>query len=216
MKLPAVILTAAALCAGAAAFALSPEDKNALAAAEKSLASYSAAPFPQAAFPQLVIREVLTASPQPATFEQLAAAVTAAAEKTAFESDDRRQALYDRAVVSASLWRFGGKFVAGGYQYAKGHGISDPYFCLHAQKIGLSEAEELAYFVELFERASKGDLWIFKSRHERFNRLLNHVPEAEAKAILKRLNRAYSPKLVTDKAAYEPVVAMIRTMLETY
>ena len=84
MKLPAVILTAAALCAGAAAFALSPEDKNALAAAEKSLASYSAAPYPQAAFPQLAIREILTASPQPATFEQLAAAVTAAAEKTTF------------------------------------------------------------------------------------------------------------------------------------
>ena len=80
----------------------------------------------------------------------------------------------------------------------------------------MSEADELAGYVELFSRASRADLWIFKNKSSRFAALLNTIPEAEAKEILKKLNRAYSPKLVEDEDAFKPVVTMIRTMLETY
>lgn len=42
------------------------------------------------------------------------------------------------------------------------------------------------------------------------------VDEAKAKTTLKKLNRLYSPRLIKDKASWEPVVAMIRTALDTY
>ena len=42
------------------------------------------------------------------------------------------------------------------------------------------------------------------------------VDEAKAKTTLKKLNRLYSPRLIKDKALWEPVVAMIRTALDTY
>lgn len=42
------------------------------------------------------------------------------------------------------------------------------------------------------------------------------VDEAKAKKDLKTLNRMISPKLITDKEKWEPIVAKIRTALETY
>lgn len=42
------------------------------------------------------------------------------------------------------------------------------------------------------------------------------VDETKAKTTLKKLNRLYSPHLIKDKASWEPVVAMIRTALDTY
>lgn len=38
----------------------------------------------------------------------------------------------------------------------------------------------------------------------------------EMKAFLQNVNRKYSAKLIADKAAWEPVIAQIRTVLETY
>ena len=40
--------------------------------------------------------------------------------------------------------------------------------------------------------------------------------EAKVKSVLKTLNRKYSPNLIKDKANWEPIVAQIRTALETY
>ena len=42
------------------------------------------------------------------------------------------------------------------------------------------------------------------------------IDEKTVKADLKKLNRLFSPKLLKDKAAWEPVIAMIRTALDTY
>ena len=50
----------------------------------------------------------------------------------------------------------------------------------------------------------------------RFAALLSTLPEDEARTILKRLNRVYSPRLVENDELYRPVVTAIRTMLETY
>jgi hypothetical protein len=41
------------------------------------------------------------------------------------------------------------------------------------------------------------------------------IEEAVLKADLKKLNRKYSAKLIKNKEKYEPVVAKIRTILET-
>lgn len=42
------------------------------------------------------------------------------------------------------------------------------------------------------------------------------INAAEMKAFLQNVNRKYSPQLINDKAAWEPIIAQVRTMLETY
>ena len=43
-----------------------------------------------------------------------------------------------------------------------------------------------------------------------------YVDEAKAKKDLKTINRVISPRLISDKEKWEPIVAKIRTALETY
>ena len=209
------ILAILAVLVTAGAFAMTPDDKNALAAAEKSLAAHTAAPYPQAAFWSLAVRSILTGA-EPVSFAAMVERIDAAAAQISFKSDADRTRQYNSAVVTAALWRFSGKFIPEGYAFAQERGIHEPYFAVHAKRLGMSEADELAGYVELFSRASRADLWIFKNKSSRFGALLNTIPEAEAKEILKKLNRAYSPRLVEDEEAFKPVVTMIRTMLETY
>ena len=42
------------------------------------------------------------------------------------------------------------------------------------------------------------------------------VNAAEMKTFLQNVNRKYSPQLINDKAAWEPIIAQVRTVLETY
>lgn len=42
------------------------------------------------------------------------------------------------------------------------------------------------------------------------------INAAEMKAFLQNVNRKYSPQLINDKAAWEPIIAQVRTVLETY
>lgn len=42
------------------------------------------------------------------------------------------------------------------------------------------------------------------------------IPAAEMKTFLQNVNRKYSAKLIEDKATWEPIIAQIRTVLETY
>ena len=49
-----------------------------------------------------------------------------------------------------------------------------------------------------------------------FIKLCPSMEESKAKAALKLLNRQYSPYLISDKTAWEPVIAKIRTALEAY
>ena len=47
--------------------------------------------------------------------------------------------------------------------------------------------------------------------------LLPELPAAEAKEILQKMNRTWSPKLISEKGkGWDEVVAMVRTALETY
>lgn len=116
----------------------------------------------------------------------------------------------------ASLWDTNEKYLSAGYEYAKKNGVDLPHYALYAEKIGMSEEEELDGLIKIFLRANDYDAWIFKHRMQRFAILLSAKPEAEAKAVLKQINRVISPKLSIDKERWEPAVVMIRTMLETY
>ena len=42
------------------------------------------------------------------------------------------------------------------------------------------------------------------------------VNAAEMKTFLQNVNRKYSARLIDDKTAWEPIIAQIRTVLETY
>lgn len=169
MKLNSLIAVFVVMFVAVGVFALSADDQKSLDAAEKSLASYTVAPYPQAAFWPLANRELLTGT-EPATFQALIERIDKAAAQVTFKSPEDKQKQYNNFIVNAALWRFSGRFFAEGYKFAQEHGIRNPYFCLHAQKVGMSEAEELAGYIELFNRANKIDLWIFKQRVNRFRR----------------------------------------------
>ena len=116
----------------------------------------------------------------------------------------------------AALWDTNEKYLADGYAYAKKNGVDLPHYALYAAKLGMSEEEEFEGLKKIFFKANDWDSWIFKQKMQRFATLLSAKPEAEAKALLKKINRIITPKLSTDKERWEPVVATIRTMLETY
>lgn len=42
------------------------------------------------------------------------------------------------------------------------------------------------------------------------------VPGSDMKAFLQNVNRKYSSQLIVDKATWEPIIAQVRTILETY
>lgn len=206
-------LTLLASVVGAAAFAqLTKDDEKWLKISEEALAE-AKTPYPPAQFNYAAVREVV--SDEPATFENLVQRVEQVARQVAFENDAARELAVRKEIAGLALWRFGGKFKKEGYEYAKANGLETTYFAIHGQAVGMSEAEELAGLVEIFERANAGDLWIFRERSARFARLLNTLPDAEAVAILKRINRAFSVKCAADDA-YRPATEQIRTLLETY
>lgn len=151
----------------------------------------------------------LTALPE--TFDQFVEAATAAYEKAGGDP-----AKLPAIIDSLALWDSGDKYLKEGWAYSKKNGLNSPHWALYAGRIGMTEAEELDGLTKLFLRASDSDTWIYKTKMQRFMGLLNARPETEAKALLKQINRVVSPKLVTNKEKWEPVVVLIRTALETY
>ena len=151
----------------------------------------------------------LTALPE--TFDQFVEAATAAYEKAGGDP-----AKLPAIIDSLALWDSGDKYLKEGWAYSKKNGLNSPHWALYAGRIGMTEAEELDGLTRLFLRASDSDTWIYKTKMQRFMGLLNARPETEAKALLKQINRVVSPKLVTNKEKWEPVVVLIRTALETY
>lgn len=147
----------------------------------------------------------------PETFDQFVATAASAYEKAGGDP-----AKLPAIIDGMALWDTGEKYLQDGWAYSKKHGLNSPHWILYAGRVGMTEAEELDGLTKLFLRASDSDTWIYKSKMQRFMGLLNGKPEAEAKALLKQINRVVSPKLVTNKEKWEPVVVLIRTALETY
>lgn len=116
----------------------------------------------------------------------------------------------------AALWDTNEKYLSDGYEYAKKNGVDLPHYALYAAKLVMSEEEEFEGLKKIFFKANDCDSWIFKQKMQRFATLLSAKPEAEARAILKQINRIITPKLSADKERWAPIVATIRTMLETY
>ena len=78
-----------------------------------------------------------------------------------------------------------------------------------------SDKEALKVYSEISEKISNPT--IAQSVFEQIKPLLPKVEEAEAKAVLKKLNRTWSGYLITQKdKGWDKVIAQIRTVLETY
>ena len=201
----ALFLTGGLLAATAAE--LPAPVKTKLEAAQASLAKAKAGTYDHARLTTLCA--ALSAYPE--TFDEFVKIATDTYNKTGIYPEK-----LPLIISNAVLWGTNGKYLADGYAYAKKNGVDLSYYALYAEKLGMSEEEELDGYTKIFLRASDYDVWIFKQKMQRFATLLSAKPEAEARAILKQINRIITPKLSADKERWAPVVATIRTMLETY
>ena len=104
------------------------------------------------------------------------------------------------------------------FEYVKTSGTKSDlvnFLASYNTELGLEDAElykrsvDLALSVEL---STKNALRLVRQ----IVRLAPGQDETTVKSDLKKLNRAFSPNLVKDKESWEPVVATIRTALETY
>ena len=116
-----------------------------------------------------------------------------------------------------ACWNYNGKFVADAYKAAKADNDIFVYYLArtHRQALGLTDDECFDIYASVLLRGGLGINGV-RSAVDALIKLAPMVDEAKAKTTLKKLNRLYSPSLIKDKATWEPVVAMIRTALDTY
>lgn len=171
------------------------------------------APYSSSQFNMACVYALLTGE-EVASFDVLKSRVETVAEQTKFSSEEQKAERTKYEIINQGLWRFNGKFIPDAYAFAKANGIENCHFAPHAAKLGMSESEELSLYFKLFQKASKNDLWIWKSKQGRFFELLKKQPAEDQKKMLSDLNWAYSAKITEDEAAFTPVVKQIRTMLE--
>ena len=116
-----------------------------------------------------------------------------------------------------ACWSYNGKFVADAYKAAKADNNFFVYYLArtHRQALGLTDDECFDIYSAALLRGGLGIDGV-RSAVDALIKLAPMVDETKAKTTLKKLNRLYSPRLIKDKASWEPVVAMIRTALDTY
>ncbi len=155
----------------------------------------------------------------PETFDGLQKLIELGAEKVTYINEEHKNNLVKNLTSVLARWWYKEAFIKDGYAYAKANtdinrwGVD--YIVYYNPKLGIPDAERY--------QLTKQVLIGRKMRHNdamkavtQFMELAPFMDEAEVKADLKKLNRLYSPLLIEDKTAWEPVVAMIRTALETY
>ena len=95
-------------------------------------------------------------------------------------------------------------------------GWYDFVFVLTCYKSVMSDAEAYAWVRDRILQQKKPDPKQTKRAVAFLIEIGPTLSNADVKADLQKLNRIYSTKLLDDKAKWEPVVALIRTALETY
>lgn len=149
----------------------------------------------------------------PVTFEEIVARCKAAFAKHNYTND-----AYARTkACQIACWMYSGKFAVEAFKVARADNNVFVYYLArtHRKLLGLSDAEVFDIYVD---RLSTGNINAAGAK-DTVGELLKLAPsmdETKVKAVLKKLNRLYSPFLIKDKAAWEPVVAMIRTAMETW
>ena len=117
-----------------------------------------------------------------------------------------------------ACWGYKGKFAADAFQAAKENDNIFLYYIARTPKAALVLSDEECFdiYSDVLLQHKFADAARTKQVLDDLLRLAPVQDETKAKTVLKKLNRLYSLNLLKDKAAWEPVVATIRTALETY
>ena len=151
----------------------------------------------------------------PQSFDEIVTRTKAAFAKHNYVND--KYAISKACQIAC--WSYNGKFVADAYKAAKADNNFFVYYLArtHRQALGLTDDECFdIYSAALLRDGAFLSMDDVRSAVDDLIKLAPMVDEAKAKTTLKKLNRLYSPCLIKDKASWEPVVAMIRTALDTY
>ena len=150
----------------------------------------------------------------PQSFAEIVTRVKAAFAKHNYTND--RYAV--QKACQLACWGYEGKFVADAFKAAKADNNMFVYYLARSHKaaLGLSDEESFDIYADVLLQHRFADAARTKQVLDALLRLAPVQDETKAKTVLKKLNRLYSPNLLKDKAAWEPVVATIRTALETY
>lgn len=149
----------------------------------------------------------------PQTFDEIVTRTKAAFAKHNYTND--RYAV--QKACQLACWFYHGKFAADAFKAAKADNNIFVFYLAHHHKkiLALTEDECFDIYADVLLRGVL-DVAGIRSAVDALIKLAPMVDESKAKATLKKLNRFYSPNLIKDKATWEPVVAMIRTALDTY
>ena len=151
----------------------------------------------------------------PQSFDEIVTRTKAAFAKHNYVND--KYAISKACQIAC--WSYNGKFGADAYKVAKADNNFFVYYLArtHRQALGLTDDECFdIYSAALLRDGAFLSMDDVRSAVDDLIKLAPMVDEAKAKTTLKKLNRLYSPRLIKDKATWEPVVAMIRTALDTY
>ena len=149
----------------------------------------------------------------PQSFDEIVTRTKAAFAKHNYVND--KYAISKACQIAC--WSYNGKFVADAYKAAKADNNFFVYYLArtHRQALGLTDDECFDIYSAALLRGGLGIDGV-RSAVDALIKLAPMVDETKAKTTLKKLNRLYSPRLIKDKASWEPVVAMLRTALDTY
>ena len=151
----------------------------------------------------------------PQSFDEIVTRTKAAFAKHNYVND--KYAISKACQIAC--WSYNGKFGADAYKVAKADNNFFVYYLArtHRQALGLTDDECFdIYSAALLRDGAFLSMDDVRSAVDDLIKLAPMVDEAKAKTTLKKLHRLYSPRLIKDKASWEPVVAMIRTALDTY
>ena len=151
----------------------------------------------------------------PQSFDEIVTRTKAAFAKHNYVND--KYAISKACQIAC--WSYNGKFGADAYKVARADNNFFVYYLArtHRQALGLTDDECFdIYSAALLRDGAFLSMDDVRSAVDDLIKLAPMVDEAKAKTTLKKLNRLYSPRLIKDKASWEPVVAMIRTALDTY
>ena len=85
-----------------------------------------------------------------------------------------------------------------------------------SSEIGMTNSQAYTWLMDRILKKNYQNHKIAAKIIEKIIDLAPSMTNIDVKDDLKKLNRKFSPMLIKDKAKWEPIVAMIRTALETY
>jgi len=117
-----------------------------------------------------------------------------------------------------ACYHFNQKFVAEAFKMATAdHSLMAWRLVVsHQAKLGLTDQAAFDFLAQTILSSQEKDPVQVKKILSRMLAIAPNCDAAKVKDSLQKINRLLSPRLLKDKAKWEPSVAMVRTALETY